>query len=247
MGKFKEMLIDKVNEYRGLPKEKQLNVFDKAPISELPTEDKVVSKRKEIWVDGLDEYAAISVLIDSLNSISTMYGNQIKTQALEEFSKEMMEIKKRPDNFKGVGQVSEASIEMRRRSSNSYLKHDEIDLFTKYGIPMEEEIIKEDLEERYFFNPDILSSQEIAQKISDKLLEIPELKDKKVIMRQVKREGSVKKKVCDKSFDAIAQIENIDLVRRLLQLVSTLSIKPKLEIKDLEQILDLVRRSGIKL
>lgn len=227
------------------------NLFDSAKVVEIKaasTANDAKNKTREVSLgDKLDYLAAINALTKSLESVQKVYYNEVTTAMIVDFTDESMRLKKRPDNFKGLGPNSEASCQMKKRSSRSYLNDEEVAILKENKIKYDDEIISEEIPERFFINPDIVNDSSLAQKISEKLSEIPELSNKEILMKQAKREKVVRSIVSEDSFDQIAQLSDKDLVKRLLSIVSTWGVNSKLTTQDLDQVLEIVRKSGVKL
>ena len=224
------------------------NMFDMAPVVEVKAPESKDKKSREVNLGtSLDYLAAINALTESLMSVKTVYEQEIKTQMLEDFVDTSMAKERRADNFTGKGPNSQANCQMKKRSSASKLSEEEVALLKSNGISVDTAIVSEEIPEHFYFNPEILSNPEIAAIISEKLSEIPELEGKQVIIKQAKRDKVTKEIVSDNSFDEIARLKDRELVKQLLSIVSSLAIKDKLNTQDMDVVMDLVRKSGIKL
>lgn len=229
----------------------EVNMFDSAPVvvvKSAAAEKEAKNKTREVALgDKLDYLAAINALTDSLAAVKEVYYKEVTAEMADSFTDEAMKIQKRPTNFRGIGNESEASCELRKRASTSKLSDEEVAILKEHNIKYDEAIVSEGIDEQFFFNPALLEDKTIAGLISKKLSEIPELAGKQVIMKQAKREKTTKNIVAEESFDQIAKLQDRTLVKQLLSIVSVLGVKPKLTTQDLDTVLDLVRKSGVKL
>lgn len=224
------------------------NMFDSAPVVKVKTPVSKDTAAREVEIGAsLDYLAAINALTTSLNTVKVVYETEIKSMILENFVDFSMEQGKRAANFTGKGMVSEANCQLKKRASTSVLTAEELDLLKANGISFDVATVHEEIPEHYFFNQEVLSDPSITAKISAKLAEIPELEGKQVIIKQAGREKVTKNIVSENSFDEISKIQDRDLVKQLLSTVSSLALKDKLNTQDMDAILDLVRKSGIKI
>lgn len=230
---------------------KKNTMFDSAPVVEVKSpaaEKEAKNKTREVNIgESQDFLAAINALSASLETASKIYYNEVTSAMSEDFTSESMKLQKRPDNFKGIGPNSTASCQLKKRSSRSYLNDEEVKILVANKISYDVETISEELPERFFFNPEILTDSDLAEKISEKLGEIPELAGKQVVMKQAKRDKVTKNAVSDVAFDQIAKLTDAALVKQLLSIVGSYSVNAKLTTQDLDTVLDLVRKAGVKL
>lgn len=225
------------------------NMFAGAKTVENPEVSKKGKKEAvRVPIKDLDTLAAINTLVTTLNAVKTsIFEPSVKSDMRQYFIEETVSGDKRPENFRGVGKLSEASCEMRKRSSSSPLNETEEAILTKYGVSFEEVVISPAVEERFFFNPDILKSAKLMKLISGKLSEIPELANMDVIMRQPAKEAETAKVVTDKSFEDAANLTDSDSVSQVLDIIGVLAVKAKMETNDMNEVLKLIQTAGIKL
>jgi len=224
------------------------NVFKTAKSVPPPTTSKTEAAKNELVIGGdLDTLSAINALITSLTTISLSFEKSVKNTMFVKFVDDTLFHKKRADNFTGKGDLSTASCEMRKRSSRSYLNEAEVEVLKKNSIPMDEMVTQEAVAERFFFNPEIITDGDIAEKISRALSSIPELDGKDVILRQEPREAVKRPAVSEASFDHASKISDKAALSEVLGIISTLAIKPKLNTQDLDVILNVIRKSGVKI
>lgn len=194
--------------------------------------------------------AAIKGIKEHLDKIYNDYYEETKTVVTDEFIDTTIELKARPDNFKGVGDFSEASCELRKRSSKSPLTDEQIETLDDYNVTYEEVAITEAIPETYFFNPKIILNDKLAKKVSDALTSIPELKKMNIIFHQEAREAEIKNIVTEKSFEDASKIVNKNALRLIYDIISTVAISPKISEstdKTLRELLEFVREDGVRI
>ena len=205
-------------------------------------------KRKVVLGRDLDILASIKTVIDQLESVQTDYEETIKASMLNEFIAETLAHFKRPDNFRGIGTISEASCEMRVRSSRSPLKPEEVAILKDFNISYEEKVIKEAVPDQFFFNPKLILDNKIASKISAALTSIPELKGQEIIFHQEAQPAVISPVVTDKSFDDAANITDGETLELIYKTIGTLAIKTSIKQgSDLVDLMSLLKNEGIEL
>ena len=224
------------------------NLFSAAKTVADPTPKKK-GKKEEVFIgESLDTYSAIDTLIKTLTGIKDVYRNQVLEVMTDQFVTETLSTKTKPENFKGLGDQSEASCELRKRSSASVLSDAEVTLLSKYNISTETVVTTPAQEEKFFFNPKLVANPKLANKISKALSEIPELQNIDVILREAPKEEVSVQVVADKSFyDAAANINNAEALKHVFGIIATVAIKPKMTTDDLKVVLGLIEKTGIKL
>jgi hypothetical protein len=187
------------------------------------------------------------VLIKSLSALGDTYDAKVKAKMAEEFATMALAKGKRPINFIGVSSKAEASCELRRRASNNPLTSEEISLLEAADVPVAQDVIREEIPERYFFNPEIVADATLAAKISAALSSIPELAGQEIIIRQPMQEALYKTIVGDDALDAVGATKDLELIKELLPIVSSLSIRVKLTTANLNEAFTVLKSAEIVL
>jgi hypothetical protein len=221
------------------------NLFAQAAVvkEEKITKKKGEKERVEIGTD-LDMVAGIKAFQDQLKGVYDVYYQKVTEKMREHFVDEAVKTGRRPDSFRGIGGFSEASCELRTRSERSALSPAEVAVLTDNKIPVDKVSIVEEIPERFFFNPDLILSELLTQKISEALEGIPELKGRTIIMKQEKRAPEYKMVVAEGSFDEIAKIKDKEVVGQLMEIIGTTAIKPSYK-GSLDTIIDILRKTGV--
>ena len=211
-------------------------------------EKKGKKEAPKVRIGDMDTLSAVNALIDTLGAYKkTVLDTSIKDEMQKYFVGTTIKEGQRPVNFKGIGDFSEASCEMKKRSSSSSLSSTEEAILVKYGISFEEVVVSPAIEERFFFNPDILKNAKLMKTISSKLQEIPELNNIDVIMRQPAKEAETAKIVTDQSFVDAAKITDPSVLTQVYSIISSLAIKTKMTVSDMSTVLKLIQEAGINL
>ena len=214
------------------------------------------SKKAEYYIgESLDMVAGIKAIQDSLEAVYETYYQDVTDKMVEKFVSDTLFHHKRPDNFKGLGAMSDASCELKKRSVKSALKPEEAKFLADNGVSLGEEVIKEAVEERFFFNEKVVMNPAIAEKVSKALSEIPELKGMDVVFKQEARPAVVATVATDASFDDIAKLSDANTIRTAYKMVATTSIRSKLvettsstgTRSAMEDVLSLLRKNGVNI
>ena len=166
---------------------------------------------------------------------------------IETFVKSTLAAKTRPDNFKGTDQNSEASCELRKRSSKSPLSVTEIAILTQHGVTSETLVLNPAREERFSINPEIVGNAKLAGKVSDALSKIPELQKMDILLREPAREEESVQIVSEQSFLDAAKLTSADSLKQVYEIIAVPSVKPKMLTDDLQTVLTIIGKAGIKL
>jgi hypothetical protein len=221
------------------------NLFAQATVvkEEKITKKKGEKERVEIGTD-LDMVAGIKAFQDQLKGVYEVYYQKVTEKMREHFVDEAVKTGRRPESFRGIGAVSEASCELRTRSTTSALSPAEVAVLKDNNISVDKVPVVEEIPERFFFNPALILDDKLAQKISDALESIPELKGKEIIMRQEARAPEFKMVVAEGSFDSVAQIKDVAVVKQLMEIIGTTAIKPSYK-GSLNIIVEILKKTGV--
>ena len=135
---------------------------------------------------------------------------------IDEFVDQAMESGKKPDSFVGVGIRATTSCEIRRRGSNQPLSAEVLALMDEHKIPYDK---KEKVPARFVINPDL--DQATLQKLAQLLETHKDFKNEVVVMQQEEEFDCV---VSDATIEAVAQLEDRDLCRGLMERIATFAI-----------------------
>lgn len=221
------------------------NLFAQAVVAEAitkPSGKEAKNKKLEVAFGAeLDQLAAIDAVIKTCEGLKTMATGQVKSQMMDEFVRLTVANGARPDNFTGVSEKATASCELRDKGQK--LNEGEREVLDALGVPYKENVDME-VQERFFFNPEIMNDQELLGKISKALTKIPELAGLNVIMLQ-RLERQTSHSVNDETYAAIAKLGDADKVKAAYQVAATLAVKPKVKdslstLKAMETIVSLI-------
>lgn len=197
------------------------------------------SDKKDVRdIKGLEAVGLLDAAIKSLTAMKQTYEGVAKEAMSNVFVEVGMAAGKRPDNFKGIEGSVTASCELRMRSSKSGLSPDEVALCTDHGIPT---TVVVDTHDTYILNPEHAHNAEY-QAVMQKALEPLIKKGKLPADIFMKQEGVSRKVVADDAMDAVFAKDDEELVARLLAVVGTLAIKPKVD--DAVHTKDLLAKVG---
>lgn len=204
------------------------SLFAKAKTISAPPAKKAANKKDEVEISGLEQLAEIDALMKSLDTMRKSIAEDIKTQALDHFYKTAIVIEKRPENFRGTEGIASASIELRKRSTASALNESEIALFEENGIPLEKVVATPKL---FGINPIYAEDERLLERVSKALERI--VPDDFIVVQEERSKTVVADSTID---DIFARIRK--LPRGVMDTVSVIAIKPKLETTDMKTIIE---------
>lgn len=227
---------------------KTKSIFTEAKVVAAPVEKekKAKDEKREVNLgESLDTVAAISALTDTLESIKKTMDAQLKDLMTAEFVEEAIKTQRKPESFRGVGAHSSASCEIRKRSSRSVLKPEEVVILNRLGIKIDKKVTKEAIEEHYFFNPKAFNDPKLVQEISDRLDGLTTADGEGLMMKQEGREA-VESDVVDEDVlnDAAKSITDITDLTTVYKIIATNALgKFKLDDPSLQNIFSILREA----
>jgi hypothetical protein len=227
-------------------KTKAPDFFAAAPVVKAPApKPKKGEKEKVDLGESLNILAALDQVADAVAGARVVYEGMIKDQVNDIFVEKGMELGKRPENMLGTACFATASLELRKRSSASVLNTDDQALLAKYGVPMDEKVIKEAVPERFFFNPEILNNPKLRAKVSAALGGV-DFGGIAPLLQQPAEDAVTAKIACDDSINAVFTAADNDAdVLQLMKLVTTLALKVKMNTGDIKIALDVLEEAGL--
>lgn len=223
------------------------NLFSNAKVVADDPKPRKKGEKEEVAIKDLDTYTAIDTMIKTLEGVKDVYRNPIITEMVDTFVKNTLATQSKPDNFKGIGQNSEASCELRKRTSKSPLSVTELAILKQYNVNTETVVLNPAREEKYSINPEIVGNAKLAQKVSDALSKIPELKGMDILFLEPAKEAETVEIVSDQSFIDAAKITSADSLKQIYEVIATPAVKPKMLTDDFQTVLNILGKAGIKL
>lgn len=180
------------------------------------------SDKAEFQMAGMLAYSQIDALIKSLQGLQETYRADLDGAALDTFMAQANG--KRPDSFCGVEGIASASVELKKRSTASKVSDDELVVLTKAGLPVQKVVATQKC---FVLNPKYSENMEVLSVIEKNL-------DGKVPADLIQVQEEVSKHVV--TDDTLDTAFRIGAPREIIQMITTLSMKPKLEEVNIEQI-----------
>lgn len=220
------------------------NLFEQAAVVPAKTAGKAKRPDVTVLMDGFVDYAVLDLLEKQVKSMKATVRVPLDDQILDHFTEEGLKVERHPDNYKGRDTLSyeddagspatmkaEGSCELRKRSSASALNEVEKSLLDKYEVPTEEVA---DRPATFIVDPvyadlSVPANAALLAKVSEalRIAGVPE----GFIKRQ---EATTKWVTTDATLDAVYKVEvskgesKAAVVKRLLEVVGTPAMKPKL-------------------
>lgn len=196
-------------------------MFSKAKVREVSKKPTRKTK-KNIHIEGMQSLAAIDAVIKSLSELRDVYDEQVKKGTTNVFLAEGIAKGAKPDNFIAVDDGAEGSAELRKRLASSGLSPAEILRLTAHGISVSK---TEKPVKTYIVNPKYKDDSDLLSKIEQKLRFVSGIpKDFIQIQDSVKKVTTT-----DESLDQLFATKNASIVRELLPIVGTLTVRPMLD------------------
>jgi hypothetical protein len=173
-------------------------------------------------VAGLKKLAALDTVIRALSTIRDTSEAEVKQAAVGEAVARGMKAGKQPENFELRDVDATAGFQLKKRNSRSTVKEEEAAILDSFGISTEEIV---DRPEMFGVNSKYAQDQATLEKVS-KFLVKAGLDDFIVMQTKVARCVTTETSIAE----VFQKIKNVDDVRQLLPLVSSLALK----IKDIE-------------
>lgn len=202
-----------------------MSMFAKAKSLETPKSPKAKATKVEVQITGLLQLCELDAVIDSLSSIKKTVETDVKDQARDYFNTAAAELKKRPENIRGIDEQASASLELRKRSTASVLTDDEVAALEAAGVPVTDNVKVPFL---YAINPSYAAQKELLEKVERVLVKAGIPQDFFVVQEEVKS-----KVVSDETLDKVFAGADADLIA----MVTTLAVKPSLPNPDVPAIL----------
>lgn len=226
------------------------DIFANATVIEQPKAKAKKNKKdkREVAIgEQLDTSAAIDALVTSLSSMKETIDEEIKEKMAEEFVKEAIYTHRKPESFRGTGTESSASCEIRKRSTRSLLREEELKVLQMHGIKTETKVIKEAVPEQYIINPKAFAEPKLLQQISKKLAGMTTEDGEGIVMLQEAQPAVESEVVGANAIDEAARtIEDPAHLANVFEILTVNALgKFKLDNASLHNIYTILIRAGI--
>lgn len=227
------------------------NLFANAKTMEAPKKPRKKGEKEVVTIKGLDKYTALDTLMKVIAPLKEIEEKEIKDTMIDHFVDTTIEIGERPENFKGIDSHSEASCELRKRSSRSPLSPAELQILKASDISTQTYVIAPAQEEQFVINPEVVALVEkdarLAKEFSQALLGIKKLQGIDILLKmEAVAEESVQV-IGDQSFADAAKIKDKAKLKQVMDIIGTMAVKAKLTTDKLDDVLEIVRKTGLKL
>jgi hypothetical protein len=206
-----------------------MGLFAAAKTLEKKPTAKAKQDKKEIPIAKIQQVAEIKALMQTLAGTLETLETEVKTAGFSQFLE--MDCVGRPESFRGTDGMASASVEMRKRSTNSALNEDEVKVLREHGIEPFKQIVTQEM---FGINPTYAADNSLMQRVEKALVKVAGLPADFI----VKQEEVSKLVVTDEMLDAA--FKKRDPV--VLQITTCMALKPKLnEEYPMENLFDNVK------
>lgn len=207
------------------------NMFDKAR-GEAPVQEekkKSSKKRPSYEQNGAEQFAAVDALIKQLEAVKESLEEELKSGAKKQFVKNGMATQTAPQNFDYTEATATVGVQLKKRSSRSLLSESEREVLTDAGVSYETETTQE---ETFLINPKYATDSKMLEKVAKAL-------DGVVPEDFIQHQDKVQKHSVGASTinEVFSKIQDMTEVEALLDIVSTLALKPTTTETDLNKLL----------
>lgn len=192
-----------------------------------PTPKGKTKDKAEVTMPGLEKFAILKSLAESIKTLCATYEAQVKAEAKERFC----DGTKRPENFRGIEGSAEASVECRKRSTNSPLSDDEVTALTQAGLPFD---TIETTVETFVINPVYASDSALLDRVSKAIAKVPGLPADFILHQN----GVSKHVVTDATIDKMYANGK---AKDFLDMVTVIALKPKLKDTDINRMIAVLK------
>lgn len=195
-----------------------LGMFENAPNAApvTPTKSKKGKERQALDVEGLDDVAAFRVLGKVLEQESAGHEARVKENVISMYVDMLIDQGKKPESFLGIGEISSASCEIRKKASNVALSEDTVKLLKQRGIPVDSSV---KVPARFIINPDL--PQEALAQLANLVKNDPMLSKMAIVLKQPEESIST---VSESSIDVLAKTGDRELIESLITEVATFAV-----------------------
>lgn len=196
------------------------------PISNAVSVATKKDKKDKVAVGGLELLAELDAAIKALSTLKAAVDADVKEFGFQHLVSKAKADGKRPESFRGVEGIASASIEMRKRGTNSALNAQECELIRNAGLEPTEEVM---IPEMFGINPVHAANTEMLARVEAALVDI--VPADFIVKQDKKSKFVVSDEVIEKAFANRCDPE-------VLRAVTCMAVKPKLETTDIATILD---------
>jgi hypothetical protein len=190
-----------------------------------PAKAAAKNTKREVHVANLKQLAELNALQDAIAGIQSQLAASIKEFALDTFVEDGNKIERRPENFRGIDGIASASVELRKRASTSPLNADQLALVEKYGMKAEKLVTTNKM---FGINPAYAEDDKLLAAVETALAGI--VPDDFIVLQEEKSKMVVTDQMIDEAFKK-------GVPREVVETVTVLALKPKLEVTDMTEIL----------
>lgn len=184
--------------------------------------------RSEVPISNMDKLSAFETLAEVLENEAGMVRAGVKDEVIEEYVDQMIDLGKKPDSFVGVGSISSASCEIRKRGSNMPISPETAQALSDRGIPIDKKV---KVPARLVLNPEM--SQENLMRLAELVAKDSVLSKEQVVFEQPEEFSFV---TSDSTIDMIAKSGDREFIRGFVEQIAVFAIgKFKLGGQDITQ------------
>lgn len=179
---------------------------------------KAKNEKVEIALSGIQQLAEVKAMMDGLAAMAKTLETGIKDAGFEKFLE--METTVRPESFKGIDGQATASVEMRKRGTNSALNDDEVKVLKELNLEPFEQVVQTEM---YGINPVFAADEKLMEKVSKALEKI--VPEGFIVLQEGVKKNVVDEKLLDAAF---ALPHGSDERKTALAICTTMALKPRL-------------------
>jgi hypothetical protein len=182
--------------------------------------------KKQVSVDGMEFYAQLDAAVKAIGALQGAVKSELQQTVLAEFMAEIQQGGGKPESFEAIEGTATASVQLRKRGTNSPLSEGEREILEAANIPVHEEIIVPEL---YAINQEFAADTELMLKVEAALTGV--VPEGFFALQAKKSKFVVSDDTLKAAFRTVPSEEVVNIV-------TTLAFRPALSTVDLPTILD---------
>ena len=171
-------------------------------------------EKREVAIAGIQTLAELKAMAASIEAAIATVEAEVKDAGFSEFV-----TLSAADSFRGTDGFGSASVEMRKRGTNSALNEEEVSTLKDLGIIAEKCVI---VPEMFAINPAYAGNEALLEKVSKAIAKI--VPEDFIVMQEEKSKMVVNEAMMAKAFTLPLEKKEV-----ALRIVTTMALKPKLE------------------
>ena len=213
-----------------------MGMFDKQAAAKVaPAKPAKKDTKLTLAVAGLQEYAMIDALKKALEGVAGSFRTEVLSVAKKHFLSTICATGSKPVSVRGTDGIASASLEFRKRGSNSPLAPSEVELLRAHGFEPHEEVAVPEL---FAINPAYSADKALLDRV-EAALKAAGVPSDFIVLQEKKFKHTVTDEMVTK---VCALAKEGKAPEEVINVMSTLAIKAKLDSVEMPVIVKFVEK-----